>query len=231
MKARSRLEKVCGITATTLGVVLTLIGADIKPSPSAENSERKQDIFSDRAGEFGLDFVHFNGMTGRHYYPEMVGSGAALLDFDNDNDLDVLIVQGSVLGPRDSLGDALYPLHGPPPPRARLFRNDLQVTSTGVVSPKFTDVTDRSGLQATGYGMGVATGDYNNDGLVDIYITNLGHNQMWRNKGDGKFINVTEETATDVTGWSVSAAFVDFDRDGWLDLFVGQYVNFSFSNL
>jgi len=231
MKGQLRSWNGCKITAPIVIVVLTLIGAHIQRSPSEEDSGRKQQAFSDRAGEFGIDFVHFNGMTGRHYYPEMVGSGAAFLDFDNDNDLDILIVQGSLLGPRDSLGDALFPLHGTPPPKARLFRNDLQVTSTGVAIPKFTDVTDQSGIQATGYGMGTATGDYNNDGLVDIYITNLGHNQMWRNKGDGKFVNVTEETGTDVAGWSVSAAFFDFDRDGWLDLFVSQYVNFSFSNL
>jgi hypothetical protein len=219
------------IASTIFVVVLTLVGAHARLSSSQEKSGRKQEAFSDQAAELGIDFVHFNGMTGHHYYPEMVGSGAALLDYDNDNDLDILIVQGSTLSPRESLGDALFPLHGPPPPKARLFRNDLNVNSAGVRTQRFTDVTDQSGINATGYGMGVATGDYNNDGLVDVYITNLGHNQMWRNQGNGRFVNVTEETGTDVVGWSVSAAFVDFDRDGWLDLFVGQYVNFSFSNL
>ena len=219
------------IASTTLVAVLTLTGTQARLSSSQENSGRKQEVFSDQAAELGINFMHFNGMTGHHYYPEMVGSGVAFLDYDNDNDLDILIVQGSTLGPRDSLGDALFPLHGPPPPKARLFRNDLNVNSAGVRTQKFTDVTDQSGINATGYGMGVATGDYNNDGFVDIYITNLGHNQMWSNQGNGRFVNVTAETATDVVGWSVSAAFVDFDRDGWLDLFVGQYVNFSFSNL
>ena len=219
------------IASAILMAVLTLTGTQARLSSSQENSGRKQEVFSDQATELGINFMHFNGMTGHHYYPEMVGSGVALLDYDNDNDLDILIVQGSTLGPRDSLGDALFPLHGPPPPKARLFRNDLNVNSAGVRTQKFTDVTDQSGINATGYGMGVATGDYNNDGFVDIYITNLGHNQMWSNQGNGRFVNVTAETATDVVGWSVSAAFVDFDRDGWLDLFVGQYVNFSFSNL
>jgi enediyne biosynthesis protein E4 len=231
MKTRLRSWNASKITSTIFLAVMTIIGAHARLSSSQENSGRKPEAFSDRAAKFGIDFVHFNGMTGRHYYPEMVGSGAGFLDYDNDNDLDILIVQGSTLGPRESLGDALFPLHGPPPPKARLFRNDLDVNSAGVVAQRFTDVTDRSGINAIGYGMGVASGDYNNDGLVDIYITNLGHNQMWRNKGDGRFVNVTAETATDVVGWSVSAAFVDFDRDGWLDLFVGQYVNFSFSNL
>jgi hypothetical protein len=79
--------------------------------------------------------------------------------------------------------------------------------------------------------MGVAVGDYNNDGWTDVYLTSLGDTEMWRNRGNGTFANVTRETGTGVSGWSVSAAFTDFDRDGWLDLFVGQYVNFSFSNL
>jgi len=157
MKGQLRSWSECKITATICLAVLSLVGAHIQRSSSEENSGRKQQVFSDRAGEFGIDFVHFNGMTGRHYYPEMVGSGAAFLDFDNDNDLDILIVQGSILGPRDSLRDALFPLRGPAPPKARLFRNDLQLTPAGVASPKFTDVTDRSGIQATGYGMGTAT--------------------------------------------------------------------------
>ena len=78
--------------------------------------------------------------------------------------------------------------------------------------------------------MGVATGDFNNDGWIDLYLTNFGSNQMWRNNGDGTFTDVTEKTGTDDPRWSVSAAFLDFDRDGWLDLYVGNYVNFSFTN-
>ncbi|MGB2666348.1 MAG: CRTAC1 family protein [Candidatus Acidiferrum sp.] len=79
--------------------------------------------------------------------------------------------------------------------------------------------------------MGVAAGDFNNDGWVDLYITNFGHNQMWRNNGDGTFTDVTAQSGTDVLGWSCSAAFVDYDRDGWLDLFVGSYIGFRFTDL
>ena len=189
-----------------------------------------EEIFTDRAKELGIDFVHFNGMTGQKYYLETVGSGAALFDYDNDGDLDVLIVNGSVLAPGETLADALFPPRGPRPARARLFRNDLVIKPDGTRTIHFTDVTDQCGIDAQGYGMGVALGDYNNDGWPDVYITNFGHNQMWRNNGDGTFTNVTKQTGTDVLGWSVSAAFVDYDRDGWLDLFVGQYINFNFAS-
>ncbi|MGH9402354.1 MAG: CRTAC1 family protein [Terriglobia bacterium] len=199
-------------------------------SASPASPAKNHEIFSDHAKALGIDFAHFNGMTGQHYYPEMVGSGAALFDYDNDGDLDALIIQGSVLAPGETLADALFPFKGNPPPRARLFRNDLTVNPDGTRTINFTDVTDQCGINATGYGMGVAVGDYNNDGWPDVYITNFGHNQMWRNNGNGTFTDVTKETGAGVEGWSVSAAFVDFDRDGWLDLFVGQYVNFRFSD-
>src|SRR5919204_2919435 len=92
---------------------------------------------------------------------------------------------------------------------------------------RFTDVTESSGITARGYGMGVATGDFNNDGCVDLYVTNLGSNQLFRNNCDGTFTDVTKASGTESPGWSVSAAFVDVDRDGWLDLFVGHYLNYS----
>jgi len=227
------LNQCCNIKVSAGVAVATVITGAllIVWSVASGKPAQKQEIFSDRAAELGIDFVHFNGMTGRHYYPEMVGSGAALFDCDNDGDLDILIVQGSSLAPGETLAQALFPPRGYHLPRARLFRNDLSVNREGARELRFTDITDRCGIAAEGYGMGVAVGDYNNDGWTDVYITNLGHNQMWKNNGDGTFTNSTRETGTDVPGWSVSAAFVDFDRDGWLDLFVGQYVNFSFSNL
>lgn len=210
------------------GLLTTATGLAAASPALPERARKAGEIFTDRAKELGIDFVQFNGMTGQHYYPEMVGSGAALFDYDNDGDLDALIIQGSTLAPGETMADALFPFHGTP--KARLFRNDLVVNADGTRTIKFTDVTGQCGINATGYGMGVAVGDYNNDGWPDVYITNFGRNQMWRNNGDGTFTDVTQATGTGVQGWSISAAFVDFDRDGWLDLFVGQYVNFRFAD-
>ena len=182
-------------------------------------------LFKDVAPEAGLKFQHYNGMTGKFYLPEITGSGGALFDFDNDGDLDVFLVQGNVLEPNTRPGETLFPWRGSEPPRGKLFRNDLKA---GTLS--FTDVTQQSGIVATGYGMGAAVGDINNDGLPDLYLTNLGSNQMYLNKGAGKFVDVTKESGADDPRWSTSASFFDYDRDGWLDLMVVNYAEFSVNN-
>jgi hypothetical protein len=159
--------------------------------------------FSEAAERTGLRFTHANGMSGAHYMTEILGSGVALFDYDNDGDLDVFLVQ--------SRG------------RSRLFRNNLAETH----SLSFTDVTDASGIVTNGYGMGVATGDFDNDGFVDLYVTSFGTSQLFHNNGDGTFTDVTKRSGTAVAGWSVSAAFFDYDRDGFPDLFVGTYLQYS----
>ena len=181
------------------------------------------DWFVDRAAAAGLDFVHVNGMTGKFYQPEMMGPGVGLLDYDNDGDLDVYLVQGGKLGD----GEPMLPPPEGQPPGDRFFRNDLEVGPGGERRLRFTDVTDEAGIAARGYGMGVAAGDYDNDGWVDIYLTRFGPNQMFRNRGDGTFTDVTAETGAADPGLSVPAAFFDYDRDGWLDLFVGNYLNYT----
>ena len=187
-----------------------------------------EEIFSDRTKEAGIGFVHFNGMSGFHFYPETMGSGVALFDYDNDGDLDIFLVQGAMLGPVD-VSKALF--HPQLPLRGRLYRNDSVRNTDGTCTLKFVDITEESGIRAEGYGMGVTAADFNNDGWVDLYITNFGHNQMWRNNGDGTFTDVTAESGTDVPGWGICACFLDYDRDGWLDLFVANYIDFRFTNL
>ncbi|MGB6640078.1 MAG: CRTAC1 family protein [Thermoanaerobaculia bacterium] len=177
----------------------------------------------------GLDFVHFNGMSGEIYFLEMTGQGLALLDWDHDGDLDVYYLQGHMLGEGKTLEDATIAPKYPEPFTDRLYRNDSTVDDNGKPVIRFQDVTELIGLQAYGYGQGAATGDFNNDGWVDLYVTNWKSNQMLMNNGDGTFEDVTAETGTDDTRWSVSAAFFDLDRDGWLDLFVTNYVDFRYA--
>ncbi len=185
-------------------------------------SRASRAIFDEVAEKVGLNFRHYNGMTGKLFLPEIMGAGAALFDYDNDGDLDVFLVQGAMLEPGSKPNETLT--------RGRLFRNDLEVASDGSRRLRFVDVTQKSGIVATGYGMGAAVGDINNDGQPDLYITNLSSNQMYLNKGDGTFVDVTNNTGTDDPRWSTSAAFLDYDRDGWLDLMVVNYAKFSTSN-
>jgi len=210
---------------TITGLLAAQLCGPIAAQP-AKREAQSTAIFKDAAGEVGLKFQHYNGMTGRFFLPEIMGSGAALFDFDGDGDLDVFIVQENVLEPNVKPSDTLFPWRGSKSPRGRLFRNDLQVAKDGARALKFTDVTEKSGIVADGYGMGVAVGDINNDGWPDLYITNVGHNQMYLNKGNGTFVDVTRQSGTDDERWSTSASFFDYDHDGWLDLMVLNYADF-----
>jgi enediyne biosynthesis protein E4 len=209
-------------------VLLTASCRREQPGPKPESSPPSTDVewFVERAKETGLDFVHFNGMSGEGYYPEIMAPGVGLLDYDNDGDLDVYVVQGQMLGPGKTVKDAIYPPRGPL--RDALFRNDLMAGADGTRTLRFTDVTEQSGIDVRTYGMGVAAGDIDNDGWVDIYRTGLDRAVMLHNNGNGTFTDITAKSGTGNRGnWSVPAAFVDIDRDGWLDLYVGNYLIYS----
>jgi hypothetical protein len=181
------------------------------------------DWFVDRAAQSGLEFTHVNGMSGRLYMVEVLAPGVALFDYDNDGDLDVYLVQGQ------RLNTLSRPVPGSDPERSgdRLFRNDLRIGPDGTPTLRFTDVTRASGIAAAGYGMGAATGDFDNDGWVDLYLTKFdAPNQLLRNNGDGTFADVSTASGTNHRSWSVSAAFVDINRDGWLDLYVTNYLRY-----
>jgi hypothetical protein len=166
--------------------------------------------FTDITREAGINFVHVNGSTGEKLMPETIGSGAAFLDYDNDGDQDLLLVN-SMWWPGEERE---------PAPTLAFYRNDGH--------GRFTDVTAEAGLKVTCFGMGAAIGDYDNDGWTDLYITTLGNNLLLRND-HGRFVDVTAQA--DVAGldtdWSTAAAFIDYDNDGDLDLFVGNYVLWS----
>jgi hypothetical protein len=170
----------------------------------------------------GIDFRHENSPTRNKYLPETMGGGVALLDFDNDGDLDVFFTNGARLddpmppGKHADKSDAKY--------FNRLYRNDGNW--------KFTDVTSKAGVSGagTGYGMGVAVGDFDNDGFPDLYVTNFGGNILYRNRGDGTFEDVTAKAGVPASGWSTSAGFFDYNNDGKLDLFVCRYLDWTFEN-
>ena len=203
--------------------------ADVPRQTADASKSGAQDWFVDRAHEAGIDFVHFNGMSGEFYFPESMAPGVGLLDYDNDGDLDVYLVQGTMLGPNtiNTIGKAVFPPKDPSQLRGRLLRNDLTIHEGGTRTLRFVDVTESSGIDARGYGMGAAAGDFNNDGCVDLYLTNFGPNQLFRNRCDGTFTDVSKQSGTDDARFSVSAAFVDYDRDGWLDLYVGNYLDYT----
>ena len=182
-------------------------------------------VFREAAAETGLGFQHFLGSTGEFYFPEVAAAGVGLFDYDNDGDLDVYFLQGSMLDADKSLAEAAFPPPEEHWPDNRLFRNEL--VPDGVL--RFTDVTDDAGVGNEGYGMGATVGDYDNDGDPDLYVTNFGSNVLYRNDGDGRFTDVTATARVDDGRWSASASFVDYDLDGDLDLFVTNYVDFTVS--
>ncbi len=186
--------------------------------------------FVERAHETGLDFVHFNGASGGFYYPEILGPGVALFDYDNDGDLDVYVVQGHMLGRDPDLSRALIAPRDPTRLTGRLFRNDLRHEG-GAPILRFTDVTEESGIVASQFGLGVATADVNNDGWVDLLLLNFGTPRLLLNQGDGSFRDVSAESGLPRDpAVIVSAAFFDYDRDGWLDLYLAYNVHYTLEN-
>jgi hypothetical protein len=164
----------------------------------------------------GIHFKHYDSRTERRYFVEPLGSGAVFLDYDNDGFQDIYFVNSAPLNPdltKDDQGQV---------PRNALYRNNGDGT--------FTDVTEAAGVGDTGYGMGVCAGDYDNDGFVDLYVTNFGANVFYRNNGDGAFTDVTEQTRTGDARWGASCAFADYDNDGFLDLYVTNYVKYTLAS-
>ena len=178
------------------------------PSPAAPAQ------FTSVTKEAGIHFKHHDGASGQLYFIEPLGGGAAFLDYNKDGHQDIYLVNGAALPPlTEKQSD------GNEPPRNALYRNNGDGT--------FTDVSVAARVADTGYGMGCAVGDYNNDGFPDLYVTNFGANVFFHNNGDGTFTDVTRRTGTGDTRWGASCAFVDYDNDGFLDLYVTNYVKYT----
>ena len=159
--------------------------------------------------------------TSKKYLLETMGPGVALFDYDNDGRLDIFVVNGAEI--TDPMPKGAVPQKTSPKYWNRLYHQKRDGT--------FEDVTEKAGLQGVGYGMGVAVGDYDNDGYEDLYITAYGGNRLYHNNRDGTFIDVTEKAGVAGSGWSSSAAWVDLDGDGRLDLIVLRYAEWDFSDI
>ena len=161
--ARGRARKRLPTPFLLIVLVLAFVGCKTQPDTQTGTAKTQagadvsSDWFVDRAAESGLNFQHFNGMSGKFYMSEILAPGVGLLDYDNDGDLDVYLVQGQLLG----TGTPSFPLKASQPPTDRLYRNDLQIGPDGTRTLRFTDVTKESGVTAHGYGMGIAAGDFN----------------------------------------------------------------------
>ena len=177
--------------------------------------------FVDATGASHINFTAVASHTSKKYLIETMGSGVALLDFDNDGLLDVFFVNGAALSDPTSKGT--IPQKAGEKDWNRLYRQKKDGT--------FEDVTVKAGLQGVGYGMGVAVGDYDNDGFEDLYVTAYGGNRLYHNNGNGSFTDVTERSGTAGSGWSTSAAWVDLDNDGLLDLVVLRYLQWDFDDI
>lgn len=191
---------------------------------SPETVEVNREVFRDVSAEVGLDHQHSSGASGQFYFPEIVGSGVSLFDHDNDGDLDIYLLQGSLIG-EQSLATMVVPPADPHWQGHRLFRNTL--IPDGAL--RFEEVSADVGLRHEANGMGAAVGDIDGDGDLDLYATHFGSNVLYRNDGHEGFVDITAAARTDDGSWSTSAAFFDYDRDSDLDLFVVNYVDFRVS--
>ena len=207
MTGPGRLPAGVGLTAAlVLAVVTAAAGSGLELADAASTPP----------------FTHFNGMVGELYFPEMTGQGAGFVDYDGDGDQDAYLVQGAHFAVPGGVERANPPFAEPGRPHDVLLRND-----GGGEGIRWIDVTQAAGIVAEGYGMAVATGDFDGDGWTDLFTGNYGPDQLWRNRGDGTFEDASARLVEPEPRWTTSAVFADFDGDGREDLYVVDYVDYS----
>jgi hypothetical protein len=216
------------VLAISLFDVLDISFAQKPAVKNADDSSRKTiGTPANKPGKFveitdqsGVNFRYISSRGTRKYNLETMGPGVALFDYDNDGRLDIFVVNGAPLG--DPTPKGTIPQKTGPEYWNRLYHQKAD--------GKFEDVTEKAGLQGVGYGMGVATGDYDNDGYEDLFVTAYGGNKLYHNNGDGTFTDVTEKAGVGGSGWSTGATWVDLDQDGLLDLVVVRYMVWDFTD-
>jgi hypothetical protein len=204
--------------ATALVAVVLLPLLAMAQAPAGTSSAAAGVAFDNVASQIGLAFQPINGASAEKYLAETMGSGGLFFDYDQDGWPDVFLVDGGSLADAQLNGRA----------RHRLFHN--RGPSAGSGQARFEDVTEQSGIQHREYGMGACAADYDNDGLVDLYVTGVGANTLYHNEGHGRFRDVTRSANVGASQWSTSCAFGDFDKDGFVDLFVTRYVETGMGN-
>lgn len=213
-----------GMPATVLAGVLAAVLVSSfgqKASQSRAQTDVVPADFEDVTAQVGVHFLHQAPHSSRKYLLETMGSGVALFDYDNDGRLDLYLVNGAPFG--DFVPKGTIPEKTDPKYWNRLYHQRPDGT--------FEDVTERAGLAGVGYGMGVAVGDYDNDGYDDLFVTSLGGNHLYHNNGNGTFTDVTKQAGVGGSGWSTSAAWVDLDGDGYLDLVVLRYIQWDWDDV
>ncbi len=204
----------------TPGAGRSYSSGDLPKTPPPPGPQAPSPVtFTDITPLTKIDFKHAGSPTSLKYLLETMGGGVAIFDFDNDGRMDLFFTNGALL--KDPMPKGGLPDKSEPKYWSRLYHQK----SDG----SFEDVTERAGLKGSGYSMGVAAGDYDNDGHTDLYVTGYGENHLYHNNGDGTFTDVAKKLGVSADGWSTSAGWIDYDRDGRLDLFVARYLDWDFA--
>jgi enediyne biosynthesis protein E4 len=208
-----------GAVVICLGITLTIVLG--RAASVSAQSIAPPGHFIDATGKLGIQFRHQSSPTSKKYLVETMGSGVALLDYDNDGRLDIFFANGAPLA--DPTPKGTIPKKDGPQYWNRLYHQKSDGT--------FEDVTEHAGLAGIGYSTGVAVADYDNDGFEDLYVSGYGHSTLYHNNGDGTFTDVTASAGVAGSGWMTSAAWVDYDNDGKLDLIVARYMQWDFDDI